>query len=50
VNAEGGIGAYLMGSRSNGVAITPPPGFYFQYHPYFYDAKIGGGKSLPSDK
>jgi hypothetical protein len=45
--AEGGIGAYLMGSRSNGAGITPPPGVYFQDDTYFYDAKIGGGKSLP---
>jgi hypothetical protein len=45
--AEGGIGAYLMGSRSNGAGITPPPGVYFNDDTYFYDAKIGGGKSLP---
>jgi hypothetical protein len=46
--AEGGIGAYLMGSRSNGAGITPPPGVYFEDDTYFYDAKIGGGKSLPT--
>jgi hypothetical protein len=45
--AEGGIGAYLMGSRSNGAGITPPAGVYFNDDTYFYDAKIGGGKSLP---
>jgi hypothetical protein len=45
--AEGGIGDYLLGSRSNGAGITPPPGVYFQDDTYFYDAKIGGGKSLP---
>ena len=45
--AEGGIGAYLMGSRSNGAGITPPPGVFFNDATYFYDAKIGGGKSLP---
>jgi hypothetical protein len=45
--AEGGLGAYLLGSRSNGAGITPPAGVYFQDDTYFYDAKIGGGKSLP---
>ncbi len=45
--AEGGLGAYLLGSRSNGAGITPPPGVYFEDDTYFYDAKIGGGKSLP---
>src|SRR5579871_5102267 len=45
--AEGGIGDYLLGSRSNGAGITPPPGVYFQDDTYFYDAKIGGGKTLP---
>jgi hypothetical protein len=45
--AEDGIGAYLMGSRSNGAGITPPAGVYFNDDTYFYDAKIGGGKSLP---
>ena len=45
--AEGGIGAYLMGSRSNGAGITLPPGVFFNDDTYFYDAKIGGGKSLP---
>lgn len=45
--AEDGIGAYLLGSRSNGAGITPPPGVYFNDDTYFYDAKIGGGKSLP---
>ncbi len=45
--AEGGIGAYLMGSRADGAGITPPPGVYFADDTYFYDAKIGGGKSLP---
>src|ERR1700712_543387 len=46
--AEGGIGAYLMGSRSNGAGITPPPGVFFNDDTYFYDAKIGGGRSLPT--
>ena len=45
--AEGGIGAYLMGSCADGAGITPPPGVYFADMTYFYDAKIGGGKSLP---
>jgi hypothetical protein len=45
--AESGLGSYLLGSRSNGAGITPPPGVYFQDDTYFYDAKIGGGKSLP---
>jgi hypothetical protein len=45
--AEGGIGDYLMGSRSNGAGITPPAGVYFQDDTYFYDAKIGGGKATP---
>jgi hypothetical protein len=45
--AEGGIGAYLLGSRADGAGITPPSGVYFQDDTYFYDAKIGGGKSLP---
>jgi hypothetical protein len=47
IAAEGGIGSYLLGSRSNGAGITPPPGVYFQDDTYFYDAKIGGGKTLP---
>jgi hypothetical protein len=45
--AEAGLGDYLLGSRSNGAGITPPPGVYFQDDTYYYDAKIGGGKSLP---
>ncbi|GEC17693.1 SphA family protein [Nitrobacter winogradskyi] len=45
--AEGGIGAYLLGSRSKEAGITPPPGVYFNDDTYFYDAKIGGGRSLP---
>jgi hypothetical protein len=45
--AEGGIGAYLLGSRADGAGITPPAGVYFEDDTYFYDAKIGGAKSTP---
>jgi hypothetical protein len=45
--AESGLGAYLMGSRSNGAGITPPAGVYFQDDTYFYDGKIGGGRATP---
>jgi hypothetical protein len=44
--AEGGVGAYLLGSRGVGAGITPPAGVYFQDDAYFYDGKIGGGKTL----
>jgi hypothetical protein len=39
--AEGGIGVYLMGSRSDGAGITPPSGVYSNDDTNFYDAKIG---------
>jgi len=44
--AEGGVGAFLLGSHAVGAGITPPAGLYFQDDTYFYDGKIGGGKSL----
>jgi hypothetical protein len=34
--AEGGIGVYLMESRSNGAGTTPPAGIYFQDDTYFF--------------
>jgi hypothetical protein len=46
--AEGGVGVYLLGSRAVGAGITPPPGVYFQDDTYFYDGKIGGGRTLPT--
>jgi len=46
--AEGGIGVYLLGSRSVGAGITPPAGLYFQDDTYFYDGKLSGGRSLPT--
>ncbi len=44
--AEGGIGVYLLGSRAVGAGITPPAGVFFQDDTYFYDGKLGGGKTL----
>jgi hypothetical protein len=44
--AEGGIGDYLLGSRSVGAGITPPPGLYFQDDTYFYDGKLSAGRTL----
>jgi hypothetical protein len=44
--AEGGVGIYLLGSRSVGAGITPPAGLYFQDDTYFYDGKLSGGRSL----
>jgi hypothetical protein len=46
--AEGGVGAYLLGSRGPMAGITPPPGVYFQDDTYFYDGKFGGGRTLPT--
>jgi hypothetical protein len=46
--AEGGVGAYLLGSRGPMAGITPPPGVYFQDDTYFYDGKLGGGRTLPT--
>jgi hypothetical protein len=46
--AEGGVGDYLLGSRSVGAGITPPPGLYFHDDTYFYDGKLSGGRSLPT--
>src|SRR6476659_9294430 len=45
--AEAAVGVYLLGSRTVGAGITPPPGVYFQDDTYFYDGKIGGGRTLP---
>jgi hypothetical protein len=46
--AEGGVGAYLLGSRGPMAGFTPPPGVYFQDDTYFYDGKLGGGRPLPT--
>jgi hypothetical protein len=46
--AEGGVGAYLLGSRGPMAGFTPPPGVYFQDDTYFYDGKLGGGRTLPT--
>jgi len=46
--AKGGVGAYLLGSRGPMAGITPPPGVYFQDDTYFYDGKLGGGRTLPT--
>lgn len=48
LSAEGGLGVYLLGSRGVGAGITPPTGVYFQDDTYFYDAKLGGNRSLPT--
>jgi hypothetical protein len=45
--AEAATGVYLLGSRSVGAGITPPPGLYFNDDTYFYSGKIGGGRPLP---
>jgi hypothetical protein len=46
--AEGGVGVYLLGARGPMAGFTPPPGVYFQDDTYFYDGKIGGGRSFPN--
>jgi len=45
--AESAVGVYLLGARGPMAGFTPPPGVYFQDDTYFYDGKIGGGKTLP---
>ena len=44
--AEAAIGVYVLGSRSAGAGIRPPPGVYFQNDTFFYSGKIGGGTTL----
>lgn len=46
--AEGGVGVYLLGVRGPMTGFTPPSGVYFQDDTYFYDGKIGGGRSFPN--
>ena len=45
--AEAASGVYLLGSRSVGAGITPPPGVFFNNDTYFYSGNIGGGRTLP---
>ncbi|NUU44511.1 SphA family protein [Tardiphaga robiniae] len=46
--AEGGVGVFLLGSHATGAGITPPPGVFFQNDFYYYDGKLGGGRTLPT--
>jgi hypothetical protein len=48
IAAEGGTGAYLLGTRGPGAGFTPPPGVYFQDDTYFYSGKLGAGRTLPT--
>lgn len=46
--AENGIGFYLLGSRGPMAGYVPPPGLYLQNDFYFYDGKLGAGRSFPA--
>ncbi len=45
--AEGGSGVYLLGSRSGGAGITPPPGLYLSEQLFVYKGEITG--RLPTE-
>lgn len=44
--AEGGSGVYLLGIRSNGAGITPPPGIFFSNQLYTYNGSLAGNVEL----
>ena len=44
--AESLAGVYLLGFRGPLAGITPPPGFYFENDVYFYDGRLGAGRSF----
>lgn len=46
--AEGGAGFYLLGSKTSGAGIMPPPGRYFQNDLYFYSGDLGRSVQLPT--
>ncbi len=45
--AEGGSGVYLLGLRTTGAGITPPPGIYISEQIFSYHGEIKG--SLPTE-
>ncbi|WP_239031827.1 SphA family protein [Paroceanicella profunda] len=45
--AEGGVGFYLLGTRSAQAGILPPPGTYLQNDAYFYSGSASAGQDLP---
>lgn len=44
--AEGGSGVYLLGLRSSGAGITPPPGVFFSNQTYHYSGALSGNVEL----
>jgi len=45
--AEGGFGAYLLGSRIPYAGIVPAPGIYFQNDVYFFQGDVSRSITLP---
>ncbi len=41
-SAEGGSGVYVLGLRSNGAGMTPPPGLFFSNQVFMYDGSFSG--------
>lgn len=46
--AEGGAGFYLLGSKTVGAGLTPPPGVFFSNDIYIYSGDLGGDRQLPA--
>lgn len=44
--AEGGAGVYLLGLRSSGAGLTPPPGVFFSDQLFIYDGSLAGRVEL----
>lgn len=44
--AEGGSGVYLLGLRSSGAGLTPPPGIFFSNQIYNYSGSFAGNVEL----
>jgi hypothetical protein len=45
--AEGASSTYLLGSRTAGAGIQPPPGLYFQNDIYFYSGGVDASIEVP---
>lgn len=44
--AEGGAGVYVLGLRSSGAGLTPPPGVFFSNQLFIYSGSIAGDVEL----
>jgi hypothetical protein len=43
--SEGGVSFYIPGLKGPLAGFLPPPGVYFQNDAYFYEGRIGGGRT-----